>query len=41
MAGLVRMVVGLMLVWTIVAATETAGIRVLPRTAGMLLAGAR
>jgi len=31
MAGLVRMVVGLVLVWTIVAVTETAGIPVLPR----------
>jgi hypothetical protein len=31
MIGLVRMVVGLIFVWTIVAVTETAGIPVLPR----------
>jgi hypothetical protein len=31
MVGLVRMVVGLIFVWTIVAVTETAGIPILPR----------
>lgn len=31
MAGLVRVVVGLMFVWTLIAFTETAGIPVLPR----------
>ncbi len=41
MAGLVRMVVGLMFVWTLVAVTETAGIRVLPRGAVALPAMSR
>jgi len=33
MTGLVRVVVGLMFVWTIIAVTETAGIPILPRSA--------
>lgn len=33
MAGLVRVVVGLMLAWTLFAIAETAGIPILPRTA--------
>jgi len=32
MPGLVRMVFGLIFVWALVAATETAGIPVLPRS---------
>lgn len=31
MTGLVRVVVGLMFAWTIIAITETAGIPILPR----------
>ena len=37
MTGLVRVVVGLMFVWTIIAVTETAGIPILPRSAVSLL----
>jgi len=33
MTGLVRVVVGLMFVWTLIAVTETAGIPILPRGA--------
>lgn len=41
MAGLVRVVVGLMFLWTVIAITETAGIAVLPRAAASLSMAAR